>query len=97
MFTSSFISMREYSLGKRLVEGYLHQPYSWFLHRHSAEIGKTVLSESSKVINKGLTPLFSLISQSAVAISIIILLILVDLKLTIIVGLTLGISLLINI
>tara|TARA_Y100000992_G_C21269711_1_gene495970 strand:+ start:586 stop:2379 length:1794 start_codon:yes stop_codon:yes gene_type:complete len=85
-----FISMREYSLGKRLVEGYLHQPYSWFLHRHSAEIGKTVLSESSKVINKGLTPLFSLISQSAVAISIIILLILVDLKLTIIVGLTLG-------
>ena len=85
-----FTSMREYSLGKRLVEGYLHQPYSWFLYRHSAEIGKTVLSESSKVINKGLTPLFSLISQSAVAISIIILLILVDLKLTIIVGLTLG-------
>ena len=84
-----FTSMREYSLGKRLVEGYLHQPYSWFLYRHSAEIGKTVLSESSKVINKGLTPLFSLISQSAVAISIIILLILVDLKLTIIVGLTL--------
>ncbi len=85
-----FTSMREYSLGKRLVEGYLHQPYSWFLYRHSAEIGKTVLSESSKVINKGLTPLFSLISQSAVATSIIILLILVDLKLTIIVGLTLG-------
>ena len=87
---TKFISMREYSLGKRLVESYLHQPYSWFLYRHSAEIGKTVLSESSKVINKGLTPLFSLISQSAVAISIIILLILVDLKLTIIVGLTLG-------
>ena len=28
--------MREYSIGKRLVEGYLHQPYSWFLSRHNA-------------------------------------------------------------
>ena len=37
--------MREYSIGKRLVEGYLHQPYSWFLSRHSADLGKTILSE----------------------------------------------------
>ena len=40
-----FLAAREYSLGKRLVEGYLHQPYSWFLRRHSAELGKTILSE----------------------------------------------------
>jgi hypothetical protein len=26
-----FALMREYSIGKRLVEGYLHQPHSWFL------------------------------------------------------------------
>jgi len=25
-----FVQMREYTIGKRLVEGYLHQPYSWF-------------------------------------------------------------------
>ena len=25
-----FVRMSEYSIGKRLVEGYLHQPYSWF-------------------------------------------------------------------
>ena len=25
-----FINMREYTLGKRLLEGYIHQPYSWF-------------------------------------------------------------------
>ena len=55
-----FTSMREYSLGKRLVEGYLHQPYSWFLYRHSAEIGKTVLSESSKVSPQTFFPLTSL-------------------------------------
>ncbi|KAA6183915.1 hypothetical protein F2Q65_13970 [Thiohalocapsa marina] len=40
-----FTLMREYSIGKRLVEGYLHQPYSWFLNRHSADLGKTILSE----------------------------------------------------
>ena len=38
-----FITMRDYSIGKRLVEGYLNQPYSWFLNRHSADLGKTVL------------------------------------------------------
>ena len=81
-----FISMREHSLAKRLVEGYLHQPYSWFLNRHSAEIGKTILSEISKVTGKGLASLLNVIAQSAVTISIIILLILVDTKLTIIVG-----------
>jgi hypothetical protein len=37
--------MRQYSIGKRLVEGYLNQPYSWFLSRHSADLGKTILSE----------------------------------------------------
>ena len=85
-----FISMREHSLAKRLVEGYLHQPYSWFLNRHSAEIGKTILSEISKVTGKGLASLLNVIAQSAVTISIIILLILVDTKLTIIVGSTLS-------
>ena len=44
-----FTLMREYSLGKRLVEGYLHQPYSWFLSRHSADLGKTILSEVGTV------------------------------------------------
>ena len=40
-----FITMREYSIGRRLVEGYLSQPYSWFLNRHSVDLGKNILSE----------------------------------------------------
>jgi len=87
-----FLSMREYSLGKRLVEGYLHQPYSWFLNRHSAEIGKTILSEVGKIVGKGLAPLLELITQSAVTVALITLLLLVNTKLTIIVGLTLGVA-----
>ena len=40
-----FIQMCEYSIAKRLVEGYLKQAYSWFLNRNSAELGKNILSE----------------------------------------------------
>ena len=87
-----FLTAREYLLGKRLIEGYLHQPYSWFLRRHSAELGKTILSETGKIVSKGLAPLLNLISQSAVTIAIITLLILVDPKLTLIVGLVLGLA-----
>ena len=85
-----FTLMREYSIGKRLVEGYLRQPYSWFLNRHSADLGKNVLSEVSAVINQSISPIMNLIAQSAVAIALLILLIVVDPKLALIVGITLA-------
>ena len=59
-----FIFMREYSIGKRLIEGYLAQPYSWFLSRNSNEIGKNVLSEVTNVIQSGMSPLMELIANS---------------------------------
>ena len=37
-----FIQMREYSIARRLVEGYLNQPYDWFLSRHTADFGKNI-------------------------------------------------------
>jgi len=85
-----FTLMREYSISKRLVKGYLHQPYSWFLNRHSADLGKTVLSEVSTVISSGLFPFMNLIAQGAVATALLTLLILIDPQLALIVGLTLA-------
>ena len=85
-----FVALREYSIGKRLVEGYLHQPYSWFLSRNSADLGKTILSEVSEVIGNGISPLMELIAKSAIAIALIILLIITDPKLALIVGFSLG-------
>jgi ABC-type multidrug transport system fused ATPase/permease subunit len=73
-----FALLCEYSIGKRLVEGYLHQPYSWFLNRHSAELGKTILSEVSVVIATGIMPLLTLIAQVVVTITLMILLLVVD-------------------
>jgi len=75
---TSFALLCEYSIGKRLVEGYLHQPYSWFLNRHSAELGKTILSEVSVVIATGIMPLLTLIAQVVVTITLMILLLVVD-------------------
>jgi ABC-type multidrug transport system fused ATPase/permease subunit len=76
-----FVQMREYSIGKRLVEGYLHQPYSWFLNRNSADLGKTILSEVQQVIGSGMYPLVNLISQGIISIALIALLILINPKL----------------
>jgi ABC-type multidrug transport system fused ATPase/permease subunit len=87
-----FALMREYSIGKRLVEGYLHQPYSWFLNRHSADLGKTILSEVQTVIYNGILPLMTLLAQSAVAIALLGLLLMVDPLLAVSVGLVLGIA-----
>ena len=82
-----FVHMRQYTIGKRLVEGYLNQPYSWFLNRHSADLGKTILSEVGHVVGGGMSPLMEAIAKSMVAIAIIALLFFTDPKLTLIVGL----------
>ena len=73
-----FIEMRQYTIGRRVVEGYLNQPYSWFLSRNSAELGKTILTEVSNVVNGALKQSIILIVQTAVTLSILTLLILVD-------------------
>ena len=83
-----FVYMKEYSIGKRLVEGYLHQPYRWFLSRNSSDLGKTILSEVSQVISNVIQPLMELIAKSILTIVIITLLFSVDPKLTLIVGLS---------
>jgi len=87
-----FIQMCEYSIAKRLVEGYLKQTYSWFLNRNSAELGKTILSEVGAVIGYGISPFLGFVSKGLIIIAIITLLIVADPKLTLIVGLSLSIS-----
>ena len=89
-FQSRFTNMREYSISKRLVENYLHQPYSWFLNRHSADLGKSILSEVGLIIGHGLQPMIELIAKCFVAITLITLLIIIDPKIALIAGSILG-------
>ena len=82
--------MREYSIGNKLVMGYLYQPYEWFLNRHSAELGKSVLSEVSLVVGGVIIPLIQLLVHISVAAFLLILLIIVDPLLAITVAMCLG-------
>ena len=91
-FQIQFVQMREYSIGKRLIEGYLHQPYSWFLNRNSADLGKTILSEVGQVVVAGIGQFIEILAKSMVVISITTLLILTDPKLALIVGLSFGLA-----
>ena len=87
-----FIEMRNYSISKRLIEGYLHQPYSWFLNRHSADLGKTILSEVNQVVRTSIKALIDLIAKSMVTILLIVLLIIANPKLALIVGFTITVA-----
>lgn len=85
-----FIQMCEYAIGKRLVEGYLHQHYSWFLSRNSADLGKIILSEVQEIISGGMAPLMQIITSGMVAIFLITILIIANPKLTLVIGLLLA-------
>jgi len=81
-----YSTMRELSIGKRLIENYLHQPYVWYLNRNSSEIGKNILNEVSFVVGNGIKPLIELVSQSIIVVFLIVLLIIVDPKISLIIG-----------
>ncbi len=87
-----FVHMCEHKISKRLIEGYLNQPYSWFLNRNSADLGMTILSEMSQVVGNGIRPLMEIVSKGMVAIALIILLMITDFKLALIVGFSIGLA-----
>ena len=86
-FIQKFVMMREYSLSKKLLGGYLHQPFSWFLNKHSSDLTKNIFSEVGTVVGKSILPILNLLAHSIVAISIFILLFLVNFKITLTLGL----------
>ena len=91
LYTQSRFAMMRGSVGVRLVN-YLHQPYGWFLNRHGADLGKTILSEVSIVVQSGIIPMLTLIAQSAVTLALLILLVIVDPILSLSVGVVLGLA-----
>jgi len=91
-FQLRFIVMREFSISKSLIERYLNKPYSWHLSQNSSDLGKNILSETQYIVSNGLSPLFAILSQGAIIVAIISLLIYVDPTLAILVGLFLGVA-----
>ena len=60
-----------YSLSTRLLEKYIRQPYVWFLHHHSSDLGKSILSEVDEVINGSLVPGLLSLTRVVVTLSIV--------------------------
>ena len=89
-FQVRFVKECEYNFSKLFVEGYLSQPYAWFLNRHSAELGRTVLTESAQIVGGCIKPLLEVTAKGAITIALLILLLVADTKLALIVGFSLG-------
>ncbi len=58
-----FTSMRRHSLSQRLLEGYLGQPYTFFLNRNSFEFVKNINGEINQMITGTLMQFVDLISR----------------------------------
>lgn len=66
-----FSVMRVHSLAVRLLSAYLHQPYEFFLNRHSGEISKSVLSEVDQIVSRFLLSLGNLVAASLTTTAIV--------------------------
>lgn len=73
-----YVQMRRHSIGLRLLESYLRQPYAFFLGRHSGDIVKTILSEMEYVIGSVLQPLAVMVANGFTLLAILAFLLLID-------------------
>lgn len=87
---AKFTQMRSHSLSLRLLKHYLYQPYTWFLSRHSADLGKSILSEVGQVVGQVLIPLGQVFANAVVGLFLISLLLLVNPWVAILAGIFLG-------
>jgi ATP-binding cassette, subfamily B, bacterial PglK len=76
--TTRFSAMRGYSLSTQMMSNYLRQPYAWFLQRHSADLGRTVLFEVEKVVQGSLLPAVKLLTQIFAVVFLVALLVAVN-------------------
>ena len=88
--TLRFTRTQSYSLSRRLFQGYLHQPYEWFLGKHSSDLGRTVLTEVNTVVAGSLTPAMRFVTQLIIAAFLVGLLLMVDAVLASVVAIIFG-------
>lgn len=69
-----FTFLLRHSISARLLSGYLHQPYEFFLTYNPSELSRNVLSEIDQLQNGLIRPLSQLIAQGAVALAMMLLL-----------------------
>lgn len=88
--TSRYTQMRRHSIGRRLLQAYLRQPYEFFLNRNSADLSKSILSEVDTLINQVVKPAMDAIAYGLVMVALGALLVAVDPYVAALVGLIVG-------
>jgi ATP-binding cassette, subfamily B, bacterial PglK len=73
-----FTRMCNYRLSSKLLTTYLQKPYVWYLRQHSADLGRTVLSEVNQVVSNAILPAMNLLSRLAVTLFLVALVVMVD-------------------
>lgn len=73
-----YSQMRRHTVGDRLLETYLRQPYEFFLNRHSGDMAKSILSEVDQLVQNVIRPGLEAVAYSIVGLAIIALLIVID-------------------
>ena len=85
-----YIEMRRHSLGERLLETYLRQPYSYFLNRHSGDMAKSILSEVDQLIQNVFRPGIQAVAYTVVAVSMVVLLFIIEPLLALTIAVVIG-------
>ena len=67
-----------HSLSERTLINYLYKPYSFYLNRNTADLGKNILSEVSDTVRNVLVPAMNLLSRSVVATFVLIALVVIN-------------------
>ena len=63
------------TLTQSLLEKYLRNPYEWYLARHSSDLSKTLLSETTEVVNGAIAPSMKLLSDLIVCTTMVLFLV----------------------
>lgn len=62
-FFNDFVELLRFSVSSRLLESFMSRKYEFFLNRNTADISKTILSESDQLISTVFRPLFLLFAS----------------------------------
>ena len=66
-----FGHLRTYTISSRLLHAYLSRPYSFFLNRHTGDLGKSILGEVDQVVNQCLLPALRMVAHGVTALCLI--------------------------
>lgn len=65
-------NMRSYSIGRRLLSQYLHQPYAYYLDHNTSELSKNLLTEVRQIVTAGIRPTLEIVARGLAAIAIVL-------------------------